>query len=76
MHVDRVIIILQFIIANLKCRASDRRRALIKIHDDRRNYDDLTNMKYRNKIHTIILINECTIILTEISYKKLYGRNT
>lgn len=46
MHVDRVIIILQFIIANLKCRASDRRRALIKIRDDEKNYSEPINVKY------------------------------
>lgn len=56
MHVDRFIIILQFIIANLKCRASDRRRALIKMRDDKRDYNKLTNVKCRNKIHTQIII--------------------
>jgi len=51
MHVDRVIIILQFIIANLKCKVSDRRRALIKMRDDKTDYNKLTNVKCRNKIH-------------------------
>jgi len=46
MYVDRVIIILQFI-ANLKCTASDQRKALIKVLDDKRDYGELTNMKCR-----------------------------